>query len=99
MVALSKSSSTPKPELYDFQQEDVDYLRGRKSVLIANEMGTGKTFEAFARDVELRADSTWERKATLYVAPLSTLSVIADTARNFNLSVVTCDSKARMKSW
>jgi len=36
--------------LYEFQQEDIDKLFSSASVLITNEMGTGKTYEAVALD-------------------------------------------------
>lgn len=66
--------------LYDFQAEDVMKLSGQKSVLIANEMGTGKTYEAIALDMLMRKDwdetptiSEKARPLTLVVAPLSVL--------------------------
>lgn len=66
--------------LYDFQREDVEKLAGQKSVLIANEMGTGKTYEAIALDMLMRKDwhdtptvSDKARPITLVVAPLSVL--------------------------
>lgn len=40
--------------LYPFQREDVEALVDRKAVLIGNEMGTGKTYEAIALDVQRR---------------------------------------------
>lgn len=69
----------PVPEvntswLFPFQQEDVNKLVDRKGSLIANEMGTGKTYEAIALDLIRRADlpSTWESKPlTLVVSPLT----------------------------
>jgi SNF2 family DNA or RNA helicase len=59
--------------LFDFQAEDVAYLRSVPNALIANEMGTGKTYEALARDVMLRLDHGGEARPTLVVAPLSVL--------------------------
>ena len=56
-------------KLYDFQQDDVNYLKHMKSRLIANEMGTGKTLEA----IELDRINTLSHLDTLVVAPLSTL--------------------------
>ena len=56
-------------KLYDFQQDDVNYLKHMKSRLIANEMGTGKTLEA----IELDRINTMSHVNTLVVAPLSTL--------------------------
>ena len=68
--------------LYPFQREDVEYLYPRRSVLIANEMGTGKTYEAIALDY-LRRKDFWEsdtvsekqKPLTLVVAPLSVVDV------------------------
>ena len=56
-------------KLYDFQKDDVNFLRDLKSRLIANEMGTGKTLEA----IELDKINTHSTLKTLVVAPLSTL--------------------------
>ena len=56
-------------ELYDFQKDDVNFLKGLKSRLIANEMGTGKTLEA----IELDRLNVAPGEKTLIVAPLSTL--------------------------
>ena len=67
--------------LYDFQREDVDKLASVAIRLIANEMGTGKTYEAMALDERIRyghnerhyeCDPTCNGK-TLVIAPLSTL--------------------------
>lgn len=58
--------------LYPFQEEDVQKLLDRKSVLIANEMGTGKTYEAIALDV-LRREVMDRHAKTLVVAPLTIL--------------------------
>jgi SNF2 family DNA or RNA helicase len=64
--------------LFPFQEEDVDYLQDQKAVLIANEMGTGKTYEAIERDLRLRekhseSPSQAFQHNTLVVAPLTTL--------------------------
>lgn len=63
-------------ELFPFQFEDVKrlYENDVKSALIANEMGTGKTFEAIAWDLLLRSEvPDGVSKKTLVVAPLSVL--------------------------
>lgn len=67
----SNSRMRPKQEmnLFPFQREDVVALRDRKSVLLAWEMGTGKTFAGMALDLEHRDDSPLTK--TLVVAPLS----------------------------
>lgn len=60
--------------LYEFQKEDVIKLVDRKSALIANEMGTGKTYEAIALDLWRREDipAEWSGRAkTLVIAPLT----------------------------
>jgi len=87
-----------KIELFPFQKEDVEHLEGEKNVLVANDMGTGKTYEAIARDQNIRDG---QPGATLVVAPLT---VIEDVWKwHFkeltDLSVVTIDPKARAKSW
>lgn len=64
---------TQVPEwLLPFQKEDVVKVIDRKSRLIGNEMGTGKTYEAIALDLMMRkADPT--AGPTLIIAPLTTL--------------------------
>jgi SNF2 family DNA or RNA helicase len=57
-------------QLYPFQQEDVQHLQGQKSVAILNEMGTGKTIEAVARDFQIAQEADGQ---TLIVAPLGAL--------------------------
>lgn len=59
-------------DLFPFQREDVEKLTPHTGVLIANEMGTGKTYEAVALDVERRKIAGPTAK-TLVVAPLSVL--------------------------
>ena len=53
------------------------YLRPQKSALIANDMGTGKTYEAIARDLEIRnrldGYNEFASAGTLVIAPLTTL--------------------------
>jgi SNF2 family DNA or RNA helicase len=86
--------------LYPFQQEDVSYLQDQASALIANEMGTGKTFEAIARDAELRRPFGFSAP-TLVVAPLVTLESVWQ--RHFeeltSLSVVALDPRSRNQTW
>lgn len=62
--------------LLPFQEQDARHLLDRRSILIANEMGTGKTYEAIALDLARRAvvpptDKTFT--PTLVVAPLTIL--------------------------
>ena len=64
--------------LYSFQREDVLKLADRKGILVANEMGTGKTYQAIALDLLRReqwvisqSQNSWF--PTLIVAPLTTL--------------------------
>ncbi len=59
--------------LYKFQAEDVDFLEDRKSVLLAWEMGTGKTYAAIELDLRHRIEREGKQLPTLVVAPLSTL--------------------------
>jgi SNF2 family DNA or RNA helicase len=92
-----------KLKLFPFQEEDVDYLSSQRSVLIANEMGTGKTFEAIARDLQIRSilDPVVYGSSTLVVAPLTTLR--STWMQHYNdltvLSIVCVDPKARADSW
>lgn len=58
-------------DLFDFQREDVEELRDRKGVLLAWEMGTGKTFAGMALDLQHREEYPDEFHHTLVVAPLS----------------------------
>jgi non-specific serine/threonine protein kinase len=55
--------------LYKFQEEDVAKLYDKPSRLIASEMGTGKTYEAIALDIE---NSQSNNDNTLVVAPMQT---------------------------
>lgn len=93
-------------QLFPFQAEDVEYLRGKDAVLIANEMGTGKTYEAIARDLFIRESSTdgpfnASQCNTLVVAPLTTL----DSTWKFHfeeltdLKVTVINPKDRPGSW
>ena len=86
--------------LFPFQEEDVAHLRNQKSALIANEMGTGKTYEAIARDAEIRAQSK-EDSRSLVVAPLTILQDV--WLEHFDeltdLTTVVVDPKDRVGSW
>lgn len=60
---------------YPFQEEDIELISKVKAGLIASEMGTGKTHEAIALDMEWwrRTKAKGERPGpTLVVAPLNT---------------------------
>jgi SNF2 family DNA or RNA helicase len=97
-MSVGKGYSRTMSELYRFQKEDVDHLEGERGVLIANEMGTGKTFEAIERDQRIREHA---HGRTLVVAPLSTLE--STWKQHFdeltNLTVVVCNPKFRAQSW
>lgn len=88
--------------LLGFQEEDVLKLIDRKSTLVANEMGTGKTYEAIALDLIRRAAEGSQRESTktLVVAPLTILETTWE--RKFNelaphLRTITIDPKNRGK--
>jgi SNF2 family DNA or RNA helicase len=60
--------------LKDFQDEDVGKLYGLERALIANEMGSGKTYEAVALDILRRqVHEGMKYKKTLIICPLSTV--------------------------
>lgn len=91
-------------ELYDFQQEDIDKVGLLPGVMIANEMGTGKTVEALQRDILLREKywtnkSTMYRLATLVVTPTTVVPSWERHCELFGLHYVTCDPKNRSASW
>lgn len=91
VVGATVEAHSSKPELdwlFDFQLEDVERLVGQRAVLIGNEMGTGKTYEAIALDLLRRWDwfngsdlgpdlkHTAAQRATpktLIIAPLSVI--------------------------
>jgi SNF2 family DNA or RNA helicase len=86
-------------KLFPFQAEDVDYLVSATGALIANDMGTGKTYEAIARDQMIR--DRVGHAATLVVAPLT---ILEDVWKNHfedltDLKVVALDPKDRKGSW
>src|SRR5579875_169917 len=92
--------------LYPFQQEDIEHLRTRKSALIINDMGTGKTYEAVARDDEIRAQEpemphTVRNRGTLVIGPLTILEDVWQTHFH-ELTKLTCvvvNPKDRAGSW
>jgi len=86
-------------DLFGFQAEDVKYLQDQHSVLIANDMGTGKTYEAIARDVEIRAGSIKLR--TLVVAPLTVLEDVWKTHYEelTDIPITVVNPKDRDESW
>jgi SNF2 family DNA or RNA helicase len=85
-------------ELFDFQRADVEFLGDKTSCLIANEMGTGKTFEAGARDWYIR--KVHGDGNTLVVAPTTVLPAWEDFfAEHTDLKTVRIDPKNREASW
>ncbi len=73
MQSITEPIAPPK-WLLPFQDEDVRKLVDRRSILIANEMGTGKTYEAIALDLMRRSTKPEGVQArTLVVAPLTIL--------------------------
>lgn len=96
------TDTVPVPEwLLPFQSEDVRTILDRRSALIANEMGTGKTYEAIALDLVRRSAIPQTNKSwtpTLVVAPLTILETT--WKRHFetlapDLKVIAIDPKAR----
>jgi SNF2 family DNA or RNA helicase len=87
-----------KGELFPFQSEDVAHLNGQRGVLIANDMGTGKTYEAIARDEQIRDG---QGAATLVIAPMTALEDVwkYHFQELTNLKVVFIDPKQRDRSW
>lgn len=86
--------------LFPFQREDVDDLFGIKAALIGNEMGTGKTYEAIALDLERRAAEgamLRESPKTLVISPLSVTGSWEEHYRKLapHLRVVKIDPKKR----
>jgi SNF2 family DNA or RNA helicase len=85
-------------DLFPFQKDDVEYLGTKQSVLIANEMGTGKTYEAIARDLLIRDGSGGD---TLVIGPLTILENV--WKKHFDdltdLWTVAIDPKRRQESW
>lgn len=78
MVESFRTSDITGIDLYPFQIEDVESLQDRRSVLLAWEMGTGKTYAAIEIDLrrrELFASEFPDKRIppTLVIAPLTTL--------------------------
>lgn len=103
-MSLQNLIESAQPEIPDwllpFQEEDVKKLIDRKGILIGNEMGTGKTYEAIALDLIRRVDSTHTAPKTLVIAPLTILETT--WMRKFNelaphLRTIVIDPKARGK--
>jgi SNF2 family DNA or RNA helicase len=92
-------------DLFGFQAEDVEYLHKQHMVLIANDMGTGKTYEAIARDQRIRmntkAGNPTVLERTLVIAPLTTLESTWQThfEELTNLPVTLVNPKDRAGSW
>lgn len=97
---LTEEDQMNLPEwLLPFQEEDVRKLIDRSGILIGNEMGTGKTYEAIALDLIRRElDQNFSYPKTLVVAPLTILQTTWE--RKFNelaphLRTVVIDPKNR----
>ena len=95
-------------KLYPFQREDVERIVNKKapSHLIANDMGTGKTYEAIALDIHFRKPGVRifkeEDPKTLVVTPLSTISSWADTFKDLTdlrVCVLSSRNKPRGKEY
>lgn len=97
MATLVESKRTGI-SLYPFQSEDMDALEDRKGILLAWEMGTGKTVAAIERDIRIRQNGFGDLP-TLIVAPLTTLySTWVDHLERFapeDLSYIVIDPKDR----
>lgn len=80
-------------QLYDWQKKDVEKLRNQRGALIANEMGTGKSYEGH--------ELSREAKKTLWIAPMQTLesSYLKQEQMGIDRLVVICDPKNRTGSW
>ena len=98
MKLVQSSETTLK--LFPFQAEDTEALQDRKSVLLAWEMGTGKTYAGIELDLRhraLRRAEGFGQLPTLVVAPLSTLE--STWAEHFeeltDLDYVVIDPKKR----
>lgn len=87
--------------LLPFQAEDVKKVVDRRGILVANEMGTGKTYEAVALDlIRRKMAPDGSHPKTLVVAPLTILETTWE--RKFNelaphLRTIVIDPKNRKK--
>jgi len=97
---IDERQLTVVDKLYPFQLEDVRKLEDQTGVLIANDMGTGKTPEALARDFLLRQRHPGAFK-TLIVAPMTVLPAWELHLDQFcpSLYYVTVNPKDREGSW
>lgn len=96
MTTQSQSVLTVPDWLLPFQKQDVEHQSKVRHSLIANEMGTGKTYEAIALDL-IRRQQTKPGK-TLVVAPLTILETVwvkhyQDLAPHLKVTMI--DHKAR----
>lgn len=83
-------------KLYPFQQYCVDYLGIKPSVLVAYEMGTGKSYIGVARDELIR--ETFDKNnnfQTLVIAPLSVVEMWYNLFKSEDYSVRRIDNKNR----
>lgn len=86
--------------LFPFQREDVDTINRSPLTghIIANEMGTGKTYEAVAIDHCRRSSPDYKGGPTLVIAPLSTLPSWHNHFTDLtDLKVIAIDPKNRSK--
>jgi len=89
--------------LLPFQADDVRKLVDRRAILLANEMGTGKTYEAIALDLirrqnQQRVGLTHTSPKTLVVAPLTILETTWERTYNLlapELRTIVVNPKAR----
>lgn len=88
-------------KLFPFQAEDADALEDRKAVLLAWEMGTGKTYAGIELDLRHRLEreqNGFGKQPTLVVAPLSTLKTTWETHFNdlaSHLKIFVIDTKKK----
>lgn len=87
--------------LLNFQKQDFDHLKDVSGALIINDMGTGKTYEAIARDLYLRSTGQIRNPRTLIIAPLSTLDDVwvKHYEELTKVPISTVHPKARDGSW
>lgn len=87
-------------DLYEFQVEDCSRITqsDKEHHLIANEMGTGKTYEAIALDIYRRRQKDYTNAPTLVIAPLTTLGGWRKHFEDLSdLKTCVIDSKNRSK--
>lgn len=76
-------------QLWNFQRADVDLLASKRSCLIANEMGTGKTptaveLDKVRREVHKTVTALQANNKTLVVCPLSVVDVWVQHFKDWN---------------